>query len=482
MNRLSRTLIARWAQLGPRFLPFADAATPDLPLSRLLRLSLFQVSVGMALTLLVGTLNRVMIVELKVPATLVAVMVALPVLYAPFRALIGYRSDTHRSALGWRRVPFIWMGSMLQFGGLAVMPFALLVLSGGGNAAAWPVWMGWAGAGLAFLLVGAGLHTVQTAGLALATDLAPVESQPKVVGLMYVMLLLGTIVSALIFGAFLHDFTPGRLVQVIQAAAVTTLVLNSLALWKQELRHPGGRHAKPLEQADFRHAWATYIEGDGTRRRLLAIGLGTMAFGMQDVLLEPYGGQVLGMGVGATTWLTATLAAGGLAGFALASSILSRGADPARLAMTGAWLGIPAFAAVLLAATLQSVGLFACGVLGIGFAAGLFGHGTLTVTMNRAPKEQTGLALGAWGAVQATAAGVAVALGGVLRDLVSAMAAQGWFGSALAQPATGYAFVYALEIALLLFTLAVMNALVGDTRRLLMGPHGTHLPVGPDRP
>jgi len=130
MNPLSRSLIVRWARLGPRFLPFADAATPDLPLPRLLRLSLFQVSVGMALTLLVGTLNRVMIVELKVPATLVAVMVALPVLYAPFRALIGFRSDTHRSALGWRRVPFIWMGTMVQFGGLAVMPFALLVLTG----------------------------------------------------------------------------------------------------------------------------------------------------------------------------------------------------------------------------------------------------------------------------------------------------------------------------------------------------------------
>jgi MFS transporter, BCD family, chlorophyll transporter len=82
-------------------------------------------------------------------------------------------------------------------------------------------------------------------------------------------------------------------VQVIQAAAVATLVLNSLALWKQEMRTRGGRNAPPREQADFRHAWATYIEGDGTRRRLLAIGLGTMAFGMQDVLLEPYGGQVL---------------------------------------------------------------------------------------------------------------------------------------------------------------------------------------------
>src|SRR5512147_2306167 len=121
----TRSLFARWAALGPRFLPFADAATADLPLPRLLRLALFQVSVGMALVLLVGTLNRVMIVELNVPAALVAVMVALPVLYAPFRALIGYRSDTHRSALGWRRVPYIWMGTLFQFGGLAIMPFAL---------------------------------------------------------------------------------------------------------------------------------------------------------------------------------------------------------------------------------------------------------------------------------------------------------------------------------------------------------------------
>ena len=248
MNPVTRNLIQGWARLGPRFLPFADAATPDLPLARLLRLSLFQVSVGMALVLLVGTLNRVMIVELGVPAALVAVMVALPVLYAPLRALIGFRSDTHRSELGWRRVPFIWMGTMVQFGGLAIMPFALLVLSGGGNAAAWPSWVGPLGAGLAFLLVGAGLHTTQTAGLALVTDLAPVESQPRVVGLMYVMLLLGTIVSALVFGAFLHDFSPGRLVQVIQGAAVATMVLNTVALWKQETRRPA-RLQRPVAAA-----------------------------------------------------------------------------------------------------------------------------------------------------------------------------------------------------------------------------------------
>jgi BCD family chlorophyll transporter-like MFS transporter len=119
-----------WMRIDPRFLPFADVATPNLPLSRLLRLSLFQVSVGMATSLLVGTLNRVMIVELGMEAWLVALMVALPLIFAPFRALIGHKSDVHRSILGWRRVPYIWIGTWLQFGGLAIMPFALIILSG----------------------------------------------------------------------------------------------------------------------------------------------------------------------------------------------------------------------------------------------------------------------------------------------------------------------------------------------------------------
>ena len=314
MKRFTYKLISGWAQLGPKFLPFADVATADVALSRLLRLSLFQVSVGMALVLLVGTLNRVMIVELHVPATVVAMMIALPLLYAPFRALIGFKSDTHRSELGWRRVPYIWMGSMIQFGGLALMPFALLVLSGGGNASHWPVWVGWLGAGIAFLLVGAGLHTTQTAGLALTTDLVPVESHARVVGLMCVMLLLGTIVSAIVFGAALAEFSPARLVQVIQASAVVTLMLNGIALWKQETRNPARySRMKAKPPLGFKQAWKLHMDNDGARARLTAIALGTLAFSMQDVLIEPYGGQVLGMSVGQTTWLTAALAGGGLA-------------------------------------------------------------------------------------------------------------------------------------------------------------------------
>ena len=94
-----------WTSISPRLLPFADVVTKDLPLSRLLRLSLFQVTVGMAATLLIGTLNRVLIIEMGVSSWLVALMVALPLVFAPFRALVGFKSDNHRSVLGWRRVP-----------------------------------------------------------------------------------------------------------------------------------------------------------------------------------------------------------------------------------------------------------------------------------------------------------------------------------------------------------------------------------------
>jgi BCD family chlorophyll transporter-like MFS transporter len=459
--------------LGPRYLPFADAATPDLPLSRLLRLSLFQVSVGMALVLLIGTLNRVMIVELEVPASLVAVMISLPLIFAPFRALIGFRSDTHKSVLGWKRVPYIWQGTLVQFGGLAIMPFALLVLAGQGESSHAPAWLGHLGAGLAFLLVGAGVHTTQTVGLALATDLAPVESQPKVVGLMYVMLLLGMVVSALVFGALLAEFSPGRLIQVIQGSAVATMALNLVALWKQETRDPS-RTSAAVKRPTFQESWANFTQGGRAGRRLIAVGLGTMAFSMEDVLLEPYGGQVLQLSVAATTKLTATLAIGGLLGFALASRILSRGADPFRMASAGVLVGIPAFLAVILAAPLHSPVLFALGTLLIGFGAGLFGHGTLTATMNSAPANQRGLALGAWGAVQATAAGVAVALGGIIRDVVAGVAGQGTATSAIEASTRGYTTVYSIEIVLLVAALYTMLPLLrrssGSSMLMVSGP------------
>jgi len=460
MRRLNQKLAKGWILLDPRFLPFADAASAELPLLRLLRLSLFQVSVGMALVLLNGTLNRVMIVELSVSSWLVALMVSLPLLFAPFRALIGFRSDHHRSYLGWRRVPYIWFGSLLQFGGLSIMPFALIVLPGDASG---PAWIGYAASALAFLLVGAGLHTTQTAGLALATDLAPAASRPRVVAFLYVMLLMGMVAAALTFGWLLENFSQVRLIQLIQGAAVMTMVLNCVALWKQEARDPS-RTSHDQAPVSFREAWGNFRAGGRSARVLVTVGLGTAAFSMQDILLEPYGGEVLRLGVGATTALTALLAAGTLCAFALSASLLNRGADPYRLAGYGALIGIFAFAAVIMSAPLGSAGLFRAGTALIGFGAGMFGVGTLTGAMALADGGNSGLALGAWGAVQASAMGLAIAAGGAIRDVVSGLADAALLGPALTGPAVGYGVVYHLEILLLFATLIAIGPLVRTAR------------------
>lgn len=242
--------------VGARYMPFADAASPEVPLSRLLRLSLFQVTVGMAL---------------------------------------------------------------LPFGGFAIMPFALLVLSGFGEAVDAPRWIGLSSAALAFLLVGAGAHIVQTVGLALATDLVPEADQPKVVGLMYVMLLVGMICSAFAYGALLENYSPGRLVQVIQGSAVVTVALNFFVMWKQEARNRARAMAMQVPEPGFAEAWARLTGRPGMVRLLTLIALGTAGFGMADVLLERFGGQVLMMSIAETTRLTVFLASSTLIGFTLAA-------------------------------------------------------------------------------------------------------------------------------------------------------------------
>jgi len=451
--------------LSLRALPFADAASEGLPMSQLLRLSLFQVSVGMATVMLLGTLNRVMIVELSLAATIVAVMIALPVLIAPFRTLLGFRSDTYRSAIGWKRIPYLWFGSLWQMGGLAVMPFALLVLSG--NTFHHVPFAGEVLAALAFLMTGLGLHMTQTAGLALATDRADEKTRPRVVALLYVMFLLGMGLSAVIIGWLLRDFTELRLIRVVQGAASVGIILNLIALWKQEKVRPMSREEREAPRPRFRDAWSDLVSGGQAGRLLAVVFLGTMAFNMQDVLLEPYGGEILGLSVSSTTLLTAIWAAGALAGFVLAGRLLALGRNPYRLAALGLLSGIAAFSVVIFSAPMQSPVMFFAGAGLIGFGGGIFAVATLIAAMTMPARGAAGhgLALGAWGAAQATAAGLSIAIGGGLRDTVSAIAATGAWGEPLNTAATGYSAVYHIEIVLLFVTLAVLGPLVRYARQ-----------------
>ena len=141
------------------------------------------------------------------------------------------------------------------------------------------VWVSRIGAALAFLLVGAGMQVTQTAGLALATDLATPETRPRVVALMYTMLLIGLVGSGALFGWLLTDFSPLRLIQVVQGSAVAVIWRNLNALWKQEALNR--QRAKEVDKDDdFSSHWREYVGRVGVKRFFWSVGLGTCAFNM----------------------------------------------------------------------------------------------------------------------------------------------------------------------------------------------------------
>ncbi|NBO13851.1 MAG: MFS transporter [Betaproteobacteria bacterium] len=447
--------VPQWIRaLGVRVMPFADVASTDWPVSRLVRLSLFQWGIGLVTALLVGTLNRVMILELQVPAWWVALSVALPMVFAPLRALIGDRSDTHPSALGLRRIPYLWMGSLLLFAGLAILPFALLLLSEGDGHG---LWLGRLGAGLAFLLIGAGIQITQTAGMALANDVMAEDKRPRMVALLYAMLLIGLICGSAVYGWLLQDFSPKRLIQVIQGTALTVVVVNLVSMWKQEAR---SAKRGPRQTGGFGLRWQRLMAEPHMRRFLWTVALGTMAFGMQDVILEPYGGAVLHLSVGDTSWLTGQTALGSLVAFSLSAHWLSKGLHACRLSALGLIVGMLAFPCVIFSAPLDAAWMFQLGAMLIGFGGGLFAVGMLVTAMEFGDATLSGLVIGAWGAVQATASGVAMALGGGLRDAVDSLAMSGQLGEVLQSPVTGYSFVYHLELYLLFVVLVALGPML----------------------
>ena len=445
--------------LGKSFLPFSDAVSKELPLISLLRLSLFQVSVGIATVLLVGTLNRVMIVELGVMSSLVAIMVAIPILLAPFRAFLGFRSDNHKSHIGWKRIPYIWYGAMWQFGGIAVMPMSIIVLSG--DQAVGPWWAGHLLVAIAFLATGFGAHLTQTAGLALAADRASDKTRPQVVALLYVMFLVGMGLAALTFGFLLYDFTKLKLIQVVQGAAVVTLLLNIVALWKQEKLVPTSEKDFNKKEEPFLPVLNSFVKTGGGSL-LLVVFFGTLALSMQDILLEPYGGEVLNLSVSATTNLTALWVFGALIGLVIASMLLKeRKRGPIKSIVIALFVAIIGFCCVIMSDPMNIVLLYFLGSTLIGLGTGLFAVSTLIIAMTIPISKRAGrgLVLGSWGAAQATAAGLGIGLGGILNDITRAVVGGGDQTFVTQNPAFSYLVVYHLEILLLFFTLVLLGPL-----------------------
>ncbi len=417
------------------------------------RLGLFQFGVGLSLAPITGTLNRVLIDNLGIAAVAVGILIAIPYFVSPIRAIIGYRSDKARSIGKWR-TPYIALGVMLTFAGLALAPFALILLGGEGIISFLPAFIICM---LIFLAYGAGISIVETVYLALVSDTTPAESRGKVLTVLWMMLILGTVVSAIIVSGLLVEYTHKRLIEVMQGSAMIFVILTAISLYRQEQLNPDGSIKSDLKTVRVRLSLWESVRLLGKQKVLkslfIVIFIATLAFATHDILLEPYGGQVLNMSVSATMQLTAFWGIATIIGVFSAGIFLWKRGSPIVLISIGCAVGLIGFAIISFASNAAMVNPFRVGVALISIGRGLFIVGSVILVMSLTDVSHAGLFLGVWGIVQAMAQGFGTIGGGIIRDIALLTTGNVVFG---------YTIVYITSMFLLLSVILVIVVRLGS--------------------
>ena len=413
---------------------------------RVFRLGLFQFGIGVSLAPITGTLNRVLINELRISAGYVALLMSIHYFISPIRTVIGHTSDTQRSLGRWR-TPFIILGAMLTFGGLTTAPFSLILFSPESNLHGPIIYLICI---VIFAVYGVGVNIVETTYVALVGDVTSDQDRGKTLAILWLMLVLGTVVGAFIAGLMLQDYSHRRLIAVLQASALVFIVCAIVSVVGQEKMRPDGTLVnKPPERIRFslRESLQKVWQAPTLRGLFFIFFVATLGFGTHDILLEPYGAEILGMSVTATTLLTALWGVAMIVAIVGAGLWLWRGGSSARLLILGGIAGIIGFSCVSVSGYTNVTWSFLVGVTFIGIGRGLFIVGSIATVMNLADRNHTGLFIGIWGVVQSLAQGVGTIGGGVARDIVKVQ-----YNS----PLLGYVGVYAVAGMLLVIMVAYM--------------------------
>jgi BCD family chlorophyll transporter-like MFS transporter len=410
----------------------------------ILRLGLVQAAIGSLVVITTSTLNRVLVVELALPAILPGVLVALHYFVQVVRPRFGYDSD-----LGGRRTPWIIGGiATLAAGGVgAVLATCLMPIN---------LALGIALAVLAFIVIGLGVGASGTALLVLMSKRIAPQRLAAAATVTWLMMIVGFIVTSVIAGRMLEPFSLTRLVETTVGIGLVALLVTVLAVYgiERDIAEVPTAPAQ-AERKDFvavlREVWAE----PHSRRLTSFIFVSMLAYSAQDLILEPFAGAVFGLTPGETTKLSGTQNAGVLLGMLFVAVICTTRAS-SRIGSIRSWTLFGCVSSAAMLVGLAVAGLVGANaalkplVFGLGLANGAYAVaaiGSMMGLVGRGRGEREGTRMGLWGAAQAVAFG----LGGILAtgsvDLVRAMT-----GSV----AEAYGLVFAAEA--LLFVLATVFA------------------------
>jgi BCD family chlorophyll transporter-like MFS transporter len=422
-----------------------------------IRLGLLHVAVAITFVLINGILNRVMIHDMQILASVVAVLVVLPYLLSPLQVWIGQYSDTHPIA-GYRRTPYIALGLLLCIGGAVVTPYVALLMAGN-------VVQGLLLGVLAFGAWGFGYNLAVVAYLSLASDMSTEQQRSRTIAVMWFMMIVSIIVTAIITSRALEPYSPAQLVRVFRAGGLVALALGAIGLVGLEPRRTkderpmtnaidssfvGGRSSAQQSRASQRAAIRAVVDNPQARRFFIYLILLLAAILGQDILLEPYGAQAFGMTVRQTTQLTATWGGMTLVALLLWGLLLSRWLSKKTGALIGGLIGTAGLLLIAASGLLDLQALFVPGVAALGFGTGIATSTNLALMLDMTTPEQVGLFIGAWGLADALARGAGMLLGGVVRDLVS---------GATGSLSSGYITVFLIEAIMLAGSLLLLRAI-----------------------
>ncbi len=418
----------------------SDTTSAGLSWWHIIRLGLIQTSLGGIVVLTTSTLNRIMVVELALAATIPGFLVTIHHVVQLARPRIGYGSD-----VGGRRTPWIVGGMfILGLGGVLAALGTTLIPN--------QYWLGLCVSALGFFAIGVGTGATGTSLLALLAKQVAPERKPAAAALVWFMMIIGFAVTAGVAGHFLDPYSPERLMVVtstVSALAIMVTLIVIRGIEPQAQPEAAISDAPSPQKGAFRAALADVWQDPQARVFTIFVFVSMLAYSAQDLILEPFAGLVFGRTPGESTQLAGVQHGGVLLGMAaMAISTLlfkSKGAALLRLWIRGGCLLSAVALFLLCGGGLTSptwsleANVFLLGTANGGFAVAAIG--AMMVLASAGQQKREGIRMGLWGAAQA----IAFALGGFL-GTVAVDVTRYW----LNDPAISYGLVFACEGVLFL--------------------------------
>jgi MFS transporter, BCD family, chlorophyll transporter len=422
-------------------------ATNSLGWLGIIRLGLVQSALGAVVALCTSTLNRVMVVEMALPAMLPAILVGIHFAVQMSRPSWGYGSD-----VGNRRTPWIIGGmGVLCLGALGATDAALMMPIA-------PV-AGVILSVISYVLIGLGVGAAGTSLLAfMATRVVP-ERRAAAASITWIMMVFGIVVSSVIVGKMIEPFSAQTLAFAATSVAFAAFVLTVIALYGTEPDTDDlvvTAEPEPVKtSADFMIALKEIWSEPLARRFTIFVFLSMFAYSAQDLILEPFAGLVFNMTPGQSTSLSGMQHAGVLIGMILTGVLGGRSSRKGKGWMqnwvifgclgSAASLGCLAIAAIVGPAWPLKPTVFL-----LGFTNGIFAISAIGSMMGLAGsgrESREGTRMGIWGAAQAIAFGLGGFLGAVGVDAMRVVL-----------PKTGDAFFTVFVIEAFVFVAAAILA------------------------